>query len=205
MRKILSRLIICCLFVLGITGTAVWSGAAVVGPDDPDYIANVIEEAFQVGRVQDPAERILLLQQMLERRIDEIEAMVTENKPEYIPGLARAYEVILKNIEDTTEQAIGDGRDVSDALEAVERATKKHTEVLTNLLDKVPEQAKSAIEHAIEVSERGRNTALDRLRKIQKDEVPRGRPEGVEKPGKPEGVGKSKETDRPSDKGRRVK
>ena len=53
MRKNFLRVIICCLFVLGITGTAVWSGAAVVGPDDPDYIANVIEEAFQVGRVQD--------------------------------------------------------------------------------------------------------------------------------------------------------
>lgn len=205
MRKDFLRVIICCLFAVAITGTATWSAAAVVGPDNPDYIANVIEEAFQVGRVQDPAERILLLQQMLERRIDEMKAMVTENKPEYIPGLARAHEAILKNIEDTTEQAISAGRDVSDALEAVERATKKHTEVLTNLLDKVPEQAKSAIEHAIEVSQRGRNTALDRLRKIQKGEVPRGRPEGVGKPGKPEGVGKSKETDRPSDKGRRVK
>lgn len=142
---------------------------------------------------------------MLERRIDEIEAIVTENKPEYIPGLTRAYEAILKNIEDTTEQAIGEGRDVSQALEVVERATKKHTEVLTDLLEKIPDQAKSAIEYAIEVSKRGRNTALDRLRKIQKGEVPRGRPEGVEKPeepGKPEGVGKSRKTDRPSDKGK---
>lgn len=46
MRKILSRLIICCLFAVGITGAATWSGAGVVGPDDPDYIANVIEEAL---------------------------------------------------------------------------------------------------------------------------------------------------------------
>lgn len=96
---------------------------------------------------------------------------------------------LLQNLQ----QAIGAGRDVSQALEAVERAAKKHTEVLTGLLDKVPKQARAAIEHAIEVSERGRNTALDRLRKIQEGEVPRGRPEGVgkpEEPGKPEGVGK---------------
>lgn len=67
MRKIWLSIIICWLFAVGITGTAVWSGAGVVGPDDPDYIANVIEEALQVGGVQDSAERILLLQQMVER------------------------------------------------------------------------------------------------------------------------------------------
>lgn len=201
MRKILSRLIICCLFVVGVTGTAAWSDPAVVGPDDPDYIANVIEEALQVGGVQDPAERILLLQQMLERRMDEIEVVVAENKPEHIPGLVRAYETILTNIEDTAEQATDEGRDVSEALEAVERSTKKHTEVLEGLLleeDKIPEQARAAIAHAIEVSKRGRNTALDRLREIQKGDVPRGRPEGVGKPKKP---GKPDDAGRPDDAG----
>jgi len=183
MRKNLVRVIICCLFVVGITGTAVWSDPAVVGPDHPDYIANVIEEALRIGAVQDPAEKILLLQQMLERRIDEIEAMAAESKPGYIPGLVRAYEAILKNIEHTTEQAIGEGRDVSQALEAVEMATKKHTEVLTDLLKKIPDQAKSAIEHAIEVSKRGRNVALDTLERIQRGELPIGKPEV---PGKPE-------------------
>ncbi len=182
MRKILSRVIICCLFVVGVTGTAAWSDPAVVGPDDPDYIANVIEEALQVGGVQDPAERILLLQQMLERRMDEIEVVVAENKPEHIPGLVRAYETILTNIEDTAEQATDEGRDVSEALDAVERSTKKHTEVLAALLEKIPDQARSAIEHAIEVSKRGRNTALDRLRKIQEGDVPIGPPDDAGPP-----------------------
>lgn len=201
MRKILSRVIICCLFVVvGVTGTAAWSDPAVVGPDDPDYIANVIEEALRIGAVQDPAEKILLLQQMLERRIDEIEIVAAENKPGYIPGLVRAYETILTNIEDTAEQATDEGRDVSEALDAVERSTKKHTEVLTALLEKIPDQARSAIEHAIEVSKRGRNTALDRLRKIQEGDVPRGRPEGVgkpEKPGKPDDAGPPENAGRP--------
>lgn len=117
----------------------------------------------------------------------------------------KAYETIIQSIKDTAEQATGEGIDVSEAIEAVERSTKKHTEVLTNLLDEVPEQARAAIAHAIEVSKRGRTTALDRLEKIKRGEVPSGRPEGVEKSeksGKPEGVGKSKETDRPSGKGR---
>jgi len=204
MRKILLRVIIFCLFVISITSTAVYSHPAIVGPDDPDYIANVIEEALQVGEVQNPAQRILLLQQMANRRIEEIELMAAKNKPEYIPGLVKAYKVIVQNIEDSIDQVTTEVG-LSKALEAVSNATAKHTEVLKSVLSKVPDQAKLAIEHAIEVSKTGGNTALDRLTKIQEGKVSRGRPEEVgklEKLGKPEGVGRLKGTNRPSDKGK---
>ena len=54
MRKILLRVIICCLFTVGITGTVVWSHPAAVDPDHREYIAKLIKEALQVGSVQDP-------------------------------------------------------------------------------------------------------------------------------------------------------
>ena len=182
MRKILVRVIICCLFVVGITGIACWPD--IIGPDDPDYIASLIEEALQVGEVQDPAQRILLLQQMANRRIEEIELMAAENKPEYIPGLVKAYEVIVQNIEDSIDQTTVEV-DLSEALEAVSSGTAKHTEVLEGVWDEVPDEAKSAIEHAIEVSKTGRIVALERLSKIQEGEVPKGEPEEVPK-GEPE-------------------
>lgn len=183
MRKILLRVIICCLFVLGVTGTAVWSDPSAVGPDDPAYIANMIEKALQVGSIQDPAEKILGLLEMAESRMLEIERMATENKPEYIPGSVEVYKAIVRNIEDTAQQATAEGIDLSEALEAVERSTKNHTQVLTDLLDQIPEQAIPAIEHAIEVSKRGRNVALDILERIQRGELPIEKPEV---PGKPE-------------------
>jgi len=130
MRRILWRVIICCLFVVGITGTAVWSHPAVVDPDHREYIAKLIKEALQVGSVQDPVEKILGLLEMAEGRIGEIERMEEKNKPEYIPGLVGAYRTIVRNIEATAKQATGEGIDVTEALEAVERSTKKHTEVL---------------------------------------------------------------------------
>ena len=157
-------MIIYCFFIIVITSTAVYSQSVVIGPDDPNYIANVIEEALQVGEVRDPAQRILLLQQMLEERIEEIELAASENKSEYIPSLVKAYEAILKNIEDTTEQVDEKKKGVNKALEIAEKSTKKHIEILTDLLEKVPSQAKLAIEHAIEVSKTGRNTALNRLK-----------------------------------------
>lgn len=93
-------------------------------------------------------------------------------------------------------EAQAQGRDVSKALEAVERYTKKHAQVLANLLGKVPEEARPAIEHAIEVSQRGRNTALDRLGRIQRGEVPDKRPEWIERPEKPEGLERKDEETR---------
>ena len=71
---------------------------------------------------------------------------------------------------------------------------------MTNLLDEVPKQAESAIRHAIKVSKRGRNTALDRLEKIKRGEIPRGRPEGVGKPEEDE-LGPSDEPGPPDEAG----
>lgn len=61
------------------------------------------------------------------------------------------------------DQFEGDEFASVDALERVEKATRKHGEVLADLLNKVPEQAKPAIERAMEVSQRGRTTALAKL------------------------------------------
>jgi predicted RNase H-like HicB family nuclease len=122
--------------------------------------------------------------------------------------LVENYEKAIGRAMEEINKAQTQGRDVSKALEAVETATKKHTEVLMDLLRKVPEQAKSAITHAIEVSKRGRNRALEVLNKIQRGELPIGKPEGVGKPedvsrsegkgiGKPERIGKPEGVGRP--------
>ena len=62
-----------------------------------------------------------------------------------------------------TGQFQGDESARVEALERVEKATRKHGEVLSNLLTKVPDQAKPAIEHAMQVSQHGRDTALGNL------------------------------------------
>ncbi|MBI4166178.1 MAG: hypothetical protein HY508_10645 [Acidobacteria bacterium] len=54
-----------------------------------------------------------------------------------------------------------------DAYNRVEKATRKHGEVLANLESKVPEQARSAIQHAMEVSQKGRTTALANLQQVR--------------------------------------
>jgi len=50
-----------------------------------------------------------------------------------------------------------------EALSRVADATSKHTKTLTNLLNKVPSQAQSAIQRAISVSQKGHDTAVANL------------------------------------------
>lgn len=75
----------------------------------------------------------------------------------------------------------------------VENATSKHTKVLENLLSKVPEQARAHIQHAIDVSQTGHNTALNNLQKLQAQQgMGRGNHPGFGGPegGRPEGAGR---------------
>lgn len=91
-------------------------------------------------------------------------------------GDAQGLETALTNFERGTEglnRAMDEGgfqgtdAEREKALDRVEKATSKHTAVLTDLLNKVPEQARPHIQHAIEVSQKGHNTALANLGRVR--------------------------------------
>lgn len=65
--------------------------------------------------------------------------------------------------------AAGESRPVGDALAAVGRATQTHGNVLSGLLNRVPTQARPGIIRALQASQRGRATALNRLGQIPRN------------------------------------
>lgn len=169
-------------------------------PDDPLYQAKRQMETAQLNAGFDPLEKATLHTRYAKERLAEAKAMVYKGRPEFVESVVKDYDKAISGAMDEINRAQAQGRDVSEALEAVERSTKKHTEVLTDLLGKAPEEARPAIRHSIDVSKTGRNTALEKLRKIQRGGIPAGKPEGVrkpERPGRPEGIGKPKGVGRP--------
>jgi hypothetical protein len=78
---------------------------------------------------------------------------------------AKGFETALNHAWSDIEQAEGQGADMTDTIAKVSEATAKHTDKLSEVLDRVPEQAKPHIEHAMEVSQRGHDHALDALEK----------------------------------------
>lgn len=128
-------------------------------------------------------------------------------------GDAAGMETALTNYDRSMEglntalsrgQFQGSPSQEEDAYNRVQTATSKHTQVLENLLKsgKIPSQAAPHIQHAIDVSQTGQQTALSHLSQLQAQhgmgEANRpdfgqsqgmGRPEGAGQPGGMGGFG----------------
>ena len=93
--------------------------------------------------------------------------MASRRKPEFVEDLLKEYRRYIERATDEIEQAEAVGYRVDTALKEVERATEKHLSILEGLKAKVPEKALPAITRALDVSRKGRETALERLSEVQ--------------------------------------
>ena len=140
-------------------------------------------EAVDIAMTSDPLRKASLYITHSDRRLADIQAMHHKGKPDFIETLAKDYESAIGGATDNINKAAARGRDVTKPLKTVESSTKKHTEVLTKLLmEKVAEQAKPAIAHALKTSLHGRKQALAVLNKMQKGELSTNKTEGIRRP-----------------------
>ena len=168
-------------------------------PHIPFYKTKRTAEKEKLAATSDPLKKSTLCIKYAEKRLQELKTMVSQGKLEFIEKLVKDYEDFINEAITNIEIASNQGKDVTEALEAVERFTKTHTKILTELLDKVPEEAKPAIRHAIEVSEIGRNTALNTLKRIQENEIPFEEIERPEEIRRPEEIPRPEEIRRPQE------
>jgi hypothetical protein len=92
----------------------------------------------------------------------------------------------------------GSERDHEKALEQVEQATRKHGEVLSDLLTKVPEEARPGIERALANSQKGRETALANLERVRAERQERAAAQRRQGMGQPGATGQPGTVGRPS-------
>lgn len=126
------KVILCVFFCSFFMGAALAQEEPEVLPDDPLYQAKRQMETARLKAGFDPLEKATLYTKYAKERLAEVKAMISKGKPEFVEGLVKDYEKAIGGAMDEINRAQSQGRDVSEALEAVERSTKKHTEVLTN-------------------------------------------------------------------------
>jgi hypothetical protein len=95
-----------------------------------------------------------------ERRMGEIEALVEEGRSQDLALAVEKYGYALNMALARMERARNRGLDTGNVTARVAEATARHLLILDGVWDKAPDQAKAAIAHAREVSERGRQNAL---------------------------------------------
>jgi len=136
-------------------------------PDSPFYFLETIAEGigtfFTFGDLK-KAERYAAL---AAERLAEAKAVVEKGKPELAEKTLERYEMQLNNSRARTEKAMAEGKDtekVMEVLAKVGKATSMHLEVLAEVYEKVPEQAKPAIEEAMKASVKGHEKAVEVLK-----------------------------------------
>lgn len=100
-----------------------------------------------------------------EKRLMEAREKARETKAGEATELVEEYEDKISKSQEMIEKAEDAGRNVTEVVERVSVATSTHLLVLQEVYDRVPEEAKEAIERAMNVSAKGQEEALKALEK----------------------------------------
>jgi hypothetical protein len=108
-----------------------------------------------------------------ETRLNKAKAKAEEGEIDETEEAIKEFEDQSKFGEEISQIAQGLGKDTTTVEQLVGKATSIHLEILAVVLEKVPEQAKPAIEKAMEVSVKGHQEAVKALKeKGALEEVP---------------------------------
>ena len=133
-------------------------------PDSPFYFLEIIAEEigtfFTFGDLK-KAERYANL---AAERLAEAQVMVEREKPKLVEKTLERYEDQLEKALARAEKADAQGKDTKELAKTITEATYKHLIVLNKVLEKVPEEAKPAIERAMIVSAKGHAKAVEVLK-----------------------------------------
>ena len=136
-------------------------------PDSPFYFLETITEEivtfFTFGDLK-KAERYATL---AAERLAEAKAVVEKGKPELVEKTLSRYEMQLNMSMIRAEKAMLAGKGFEKVMEVMAeagRTTSVHLEVLAEVYEKVPEEAKPAIEKAMKASVKGHEKAVEALK-----------------------------------------
>ena len=142
-------------------GTAYASQASL--PGDALYPIKLGTEQVRMMLPGDDVAKAERALSFAERRVDEMEALAKEGRPEDMALAVAKYDDALNKVLARMELA-GDGTSAAGNITTlVAEATAKHLSVLDTVYDMVPDEAKPAITRAREASLKGQQTALAAL------------------------------------------
>ncbi|XOB41740.1 MAG: DUF5667 domain-containing protein [Candidatus Nealsonbacteria bacterium] len=166
-------LIVVILTFLGITVLAQEAELPSPGltPDSPFYFLDTLAEKigmfFTLG-AEKKAEKAV---RYAEEKLAELKAMAEKNKIQALERANQKYQEFLRLANMKTQEAKEKGKDVEELAVLITEKTLKHQEVLIEIFEKVPEEAKEGIQKAIEVSRSGSEEAVQAVTGVKKEEL----------------------------------
>ncbi|MBU0975599.1 hypothetical protein KJ918_02265 [Patescibacteria group bacterium] len=172
MRKAILPVIIL-LFLLGVISFAQETELPDPGltPDSPFYFLDTLAEKISLFFTFDIVKKAEKAFQFAGEKLAELEVMVKANKIDSLKKAGQKYQEFLDLANQKTKEAKEKGRNVEELAVLITEKTLKHQEVLIEVFEKVPEEAKAAIEKAIEVSRKGSEEAVKAVTGVKKEEL----------------------------------
>lgn len=134
-------------------------------------------EQHAVGKKRDPNDRAREYMKIANQKALDARKAADRGDTKGLEQSLRGREAAMQGAMRTINEGQSRGEDMTRAWEAVDRGTSKHTEVLTDVLSRVPDQAKPGIQKALDSSQRGHDTALQSLEKARQQRAARGQSE----------------------------
>ncbi len=132
-----------------------------------ETIVETIGTFFTFGDLK-KAERHMAL---AAERLAEVEVVAEEGKPELVEKTLERYRNQLEKALSRVEKAKIKGENTVEVTETISEATQNHIIILEEILEKAPEQARSAIEQAMTVSAEGSERATEAVSSGQNYDV----------------------------------
>jgi len=140
-------------------------------PDSPFYFLKNWSENIRTFFITDnvaKAERFLNLS---EKRLAEANALKARERSEIAERTIERYQDKLDKALVKAEEAREKGIDTDEVLNKVSAAMFKHQEVLADIYEQIPEQAKSGIEQAMQASMQRQEQALEAISSEKREEA----------------------------------
>lgn len=137
-------------------------------PDSTFYFFDVFFEKIDLFFTFNTEKKIKKNLAHAEERLAEAEEVAIKKKPEIVAeAMANYEESVATAIENA--KGLSEKQKSKDNLALISEETSRHEEVLKEVLTKVPEEAKPAIEKAIKVSTRGHERALQEVEALRRE------------------------------------
>lgn len=140
-------------------------------PDSPFYFLKSWSEAMGTFFTFGDVAKVERFVNLSEKRLAEAQALVAKGKPEVAEKAVLRYQDQLGAALTKAEEAKAKGLDTDEVLAKVAESTLKHQAVLADVYEKVPEQAKGAIQRAMQAGMRGHEEALKAVSGQKREEV----------------------------------
>ena len=155
-------------------------------PDSPFYGLGRAMERLQMAFTFGEANKLELGLKHAEKRLSEARTMIQKEKTEKVRGLLEEYNQDMEQVREKVNQQFANCEDIESAdcqkmaqiMEHVSERTMKHIAVLQGVSEKVPEQARNAIQNAMNKSIQNHTEAMqrfeNRFREMEQNQIGNG-------------------------------